>query len=175
VANAESFQVDEEFAEDEDTTEDEDLSLDEDLDLDDYEDGDDVDEVDEVDVVAVVVEDVDDVDDDVAQEDDVVEVAGAAVTHEEEDVEDEEEDETDLDEDTDETPEEEGEASLDVLLARDKANDEEDLGRLEEPRDGLSVPAQPISASEFTCRSCFLVKNRAQLADEEALICFDCA
>lgn len=87
-------------------------------------------------------------------------------------------DEADLEEDDDDTPtEDEGEESLDVLLAREKASkdSDDDLGRLEEPRDGLTVAATPIGADEFTCRSCFLVKNRAQLADGGAMICLDCA
>ena len=28
---------------------------------------------------------------------------------------------------------------------------------------------------EFTCRSCFLVHHRSQLADEKKLLCRDCA
>lgn len=105
-----------------------------------------------------------------ALEEDPVEVAVIPDEEEEEEAEVEE-----LEEEA-EVVEDEEEESLDVLLSRDKAAaEEEDLGRLEEPRDGLTVTAQPISASEFTCRSCFLVKNRAQLADEEHLICFDCA
>lgn len=111
-------------------------------------------------------------------DDDQVDVAGpadAVVTPVADDTEDDDSG-PDLDEETDEVEEEEADESLDVLLAREKAAAAEpDLGRLEEPRDGLSIPATPISAEEFTCRSCFLVKNRAQVADEDQLICFDCA
>lgn len=69
----------------------------------------------------------------------------------------------------------EGEESLDVLLAREKVLDEDDLGRIaEESRTALNVRPALIGADEFTCRSCFLVKRRAQLADEQRLLCFDC-
>jgi len=112
-------------------------------------------------------------DDEDAEEPDVVVVAPVVVAEEEE-----EEEGPDLDEETDDVvddAEAEGEESLDVLLSREKVTEDDDLGRLEEPRDGFTVPAQPISPNEFTCRSCFLVKNRAQLADEEKLFCLDCA
>ena len=90
---------------------------------------------------------------------------------------DDDDDETvvDLDEEVEEVVDAEAEESLDVLLAREKVSDDDDLGRLEEPRDVLTLPAPPIGAEEFTCSSCFLVKNRAQLADDDKLICFDCA
>jgi GT2 family glycosyltransferase len=112
-------------------------------------------------------------DDDAAEETDTAAVVPVVVADEEE-----EEEGPDLDEETDDVvddAEAEGEESLDVLLSREKVTEDDDLGRLEEPRDGFTVPAQPISPNEFTCRSCFLVKNRAQLADEEKLFCLDCA
>ncbi len=113
-------------------------------------------------------------DDDDTEETDTVAVVPVVVVADEE----EEEEGPDLDEETDDVvddAEAEGEESLDVLLSREKVTEDDDLGRLEEPRDGFTVPAQPISPNEFTCRSCFLVKNRAQLADEEKLFCLDCA
>jgi hypothetical protein len=162
ATNPEEFDADEEFAEDDDeTTADEELALVDDLELEEFDDADDADD-DEVVVVPDVEEVLEvEVEDDVEEDIDVV---------------DDDDDEGDLDEETDDVVvEDEDEESLDVLLAREKSTEDDDLGRLEEPRDGLTVPAQPISADEFTCRSCFLVKNRAQLADEELLICFDCA
>jgi hypothetical protein len=33
----------------------------------------------------------------------------------------------------------------------------------------------PRRAAEFVCRSCFLVRTRAQLVDEAALVCRDCS
>jgi len=73
----------------------------------------------------------------------------------------------------DDGDDEEDEESLDVLLARDP---DEELVRLdEEPRDGLATVPPTIAADEFTCQSCFLVKRRAQLADEKKMICRDCA
>ncbi len=92
-------------------------------------------------------------------------------------VEDEEEDEEGEDEEAeDEEAEDEEEESLDVLLAREQ-DMEDDLVRLDdEPRGELSGGSTtPMGADEFTCRSCFLVKRRAQLADEARLICWDCA
>jgi hypothetical protein len=84
-----------------------------------------------------------------------------------EDDDDDDEEVADLDEDEEEDEEE----SLEVLLGPDAADDEV---RGDDTRDGLRAPAT-IGEGEFTCRSCFLVKRRAQLADEEALICLDCA
>ncbi|MGH8883842.1 MAG: hypothetical protein ACRDYX_01445 [Egibacteraceae bacterium] len=90
--------------------------------------------------------------------------------------EDEEEDDDEspgLEDDEDDEEDEEEEA-LDVLLARDTGLNE-DLVRLDdEPRDGLGNADAPIGAGEFTCRSCFLVKRRPQLADEERMVCLDC-
>lgn len=113
----------------------------------------------ELDDDALVIDDLDVEDDDVDEVDD------------EEDEEDGAEDEAEDEEEA----EEEGEESLDVLLAREQG-DEESIVRLDdEPKDGLVSVTTPIGADEFTCRSCFLVKRRAQLADEKKLICFDCA
>ncbi len=149
-----------------------------DLDLDDVEDEDE----DEVDVVEVDVDDVDvdDVDDaEVAddlgdEEDDLVEPA-AGVDPLVADVEEEDDEDEDADDESDDVVEDEEEESLDVLLSREQSDDE-DLVRLDdEPRDGLVTTIPSIGADEFTCRSCFLVKRRAQLADADARICVDCA
>lgn len=84
-----------------------------------------------------------------------------------------EDDEDDEDEDEDDEDDEE-EESLDVLLAREKVIDD-DLGSIvDEPRDGLTIRPALVGAGEFTCRSCYLVKRRAQLADEKRMLCFDC-
>lgn len=87
---------------------------------------------------------------------------------EEEEEEVEEEEEEDLDEDV----EDETEESLEVLLGTDHEDEVEITG---ETRGGLTKAAHPIGEGEFTCRSCFLVKRRAQLADAKKLICLDCA
>jgi hypothetical protein len=87
---------------------------------------------------------------------------------EEEEPLDEEDESAELDEEEDE------EEALDILLARDTGLNE-DLVRLDdETRDGLGDVDAPIRAGEFTCRSCFLVKRRPQLADAERMICLDC-
>jgi hypothetical protein len=89
---------------------------------------------------------------------------------------DDEEDDEDLEDDEQEDDDDEDEESLDALLALEQGLDDDDLVRLDdEPRDGLTSVSDPIGAGEFTCRSCFLVKRRAQLADERKLICLDCA
>jgi Domain of unknown function (DUF4193) len=41
-----------------------------------------------------------------------------------------------------------------------------------EPLDARVVP---IQATEFTCKRCFLVKHRSQLADKKRMLCRDCA
>lgn len=159
MATADEFEADDDFVDDEDT-EDEETADDADDDLEVLE--------------AFPVAD----DDDAADADNSDDVpADAVVTPVADDGDTDEEDGgPDLDEETEDVEEEEAEESLDVLLAREKAAAAEpDLGRLEEPRDGLSIPSTPISAEEFTCRSCFLVKNRAQQAEPDQLICFDCA
>ena len=81
---------------------------------------------------------------------------------------------------------EEGEASLDEILAskpeeRAAPEEEEDeesilsLGR-EERIETLSVKVVPPDPSkEFTCRKCYLVKHRSQLADKNRMYCRDCA
>ena len=39
----------------------------------------------------------------------------------------------------------------------------------------LTVRVLPRQADEFTCKSCFLVHHRSQLADEKSMVCTDCA
>ena len=73
--------------------------------------------------------------------------------------------------DDDEEPDEE-EESLDVILAREQDLEEEFAPSGEGAR--ASPTTTPAGEGEFTCRSCFLVKRRAQLADEDELMCFDC-
>lgn len=134
--------------------------------------GDEIDDVDELpsldddDDIAISdppVTDDDDIDVDVDDEDD-----DAADPEDDDEPDDEDEDDDDEDDD-------EGEESLDVLLAREKVLDEDDLGRIaDESREGLTVRPALVGAGEFTCRSCFLVKRRAQLADEKRMLCFDC-
>ena len=98
----------------------------------------------------------------------------------EEDDEDEEPSEADLEE------EEPAETSLEEILTkkpeeRPIAEEEEDdesilsLGR-EERIETLSVKViPPDPQKEFTCRECYLVKHRSQLADKKRMFCRDCA
>ncbi len=80
-----------------------------------------------------------------------------------EDVEEDELDDDELDE--------ESEESLEVLLGTDVEDESEGEGRVRPS----SKADTPIGEGEFTCRSCFLVKRRAQLADAKKQICLDCA
>lgn len=83
----------------------------------------------------------------------------------------------------DEEEESVGETSLEELLARrteDKAVEEEDeslldLARGEERSETLAIKVLPQQSNEFTCRNCFLVKHKSQLADKKKMICRDCA
>lgn len=132
-----------------------------DLDSDDLElfeeDGEEDDAADPV-VVELVVDDV--LDDDVEDVDDDVE----DVDEEDDDLEDE------LDEEDDDLEDE-----LDELLEED-----EEVQSLDEEEGGAKKAAKPrrkvelISEDEFTCSNCFLVKKPSQLADREAMLCFDC-
>jgi Domain of unknown function (DUF4193) len=81
---------------------------------------------------------------------------------------------------------ESGDASLEEILTkkpeeRPAPEEEEDedsilsLGR-EERIETLSVKVVPPDPNkEFTCRKCYLVKHRSQLADKKRMYCRDCA
>ena len=98
--------------------------------------------------------------------------------------EDAEEDEPAADEPLEEP--EETEASLEDILTKkpeerpapEEEEDEESiltLGR-EERIETLSVKVIPPDPNkEFTCRKCYLVKHRSQLADKKRMYCRDCA
>lgn len=83
------------------------------------------------------------------------------------------------------TASQEDETSLDEIIARkaDEAAPEEaeeaeeapaDTGR-EERVEALTVKVVPQQPTEFTCRNCYLVKHRSQLADKKRMLCRDCA
>ena len=110
------------------------------------------------------------------------------VEDEEDDVilvpEDEEEEEAEGGEVALEEPEPD-EASLEEILTKKpeerpapEEDDDEDsvlsLGR-DERLETLSVKVIPQQPTEFTCRKCFLVKHRSQLADKKRMYCRDCA
>ena len=123
-------------------------------------------------------------------------LGGATTKRGEEPVEDEEleeefsEDEEEFPEDGEvaEEPEPAGgddsEASLDEILTtraeeQVAAEEEEDESVLALDRDerieSLSVKVVPQQPTEFTCRKCYLVKHRSQLADRKRMLCRDCA
>jgi uncharacterized protein DUF4193 len=79
-------------------------------------------------------------------------------------------------------PAEEGDASLDELLTSrtEEAGGEEDEESVlsfdrDERIETLSVKVVPQQPTEFTCRKCYLVKHRSQLADKKRMLCRDCA
>ena len=74
------------------------------------------------------------------------------------------------------------ETSFEELAKRAESSDEGDddegvidLGRDDDSKEALVERVVPAQANEFTCRSCFLVKHRSQLADKKKMYCFDCA
>jgi hypothetical protein len=121
-------------------------------------------------------EDDDDVDLDIDDDLGLDELVVADDDDDDVDLEDDDDDDViEEDEAEEETSEDEAEESLDVLLAREQGDDDVMVRLDDEPRDGLVTATTPIGADEFTCTSCFLVKRRAQLANEKKMICFDCA
>jgi hypothetical protein len=75
---------------------------------------------------------------------------------------------------------EEAETSLDEIIAK-KADEsapeeaEEAVVSREERVEALTVKVVPQQPTEFTCRNCYLVKHRSQLADKKRMLCRDCA
>lgn len=81
-------------------------------------------------------------------------------------------------------PPEQVESSLDELLAKkekpeaEAAEADEDTllsSSREEKLESLAVKVVPQQPTEFTCRNCFLVKHRSQLANKKRMLCRDCA
>ena len=98
--------------------------------------------------------------------------------------------EPDEDEDEDDTAvealDDESEESLDVLMAKRKSKEDADddgsaeesvleLTRNDRVTGSLPSNAKPQQSSEFTCRSCYLVKHQSQLANKKRMLCRDCA
>jgi hypothetical protein len=89
-------------------------------------------------------------------------------------------DEGAADEDEDEIDDDDVEASLDVILKErlvvedDEEDEDEDEPADAEDRGDGNLRVLPKQPGEFVCRSCFLVKNESQLADEARMLCRDC-
>ena len=126
------------------------------------------------------IDDLDELDEEFDDDDDVAEIAldddddvaaVPAVTDDDDDLDDEEEDvEIEEDDGDDDDDDEE------ILGFGEKALAEDELlDFVDDTKEDLGVVTVPIGEGEFTCRSCFLVKRRAQLADEKKMICLDCA
>lgn len=45
----------------------------------------------------------------------------------------------------------------------------------DEKLEPIDTRVVPIQETEFTCKRCFLVKHRSQLADKKRMLCRDCA
>ena len=45
----------------------------------------------------------------------------------------------------------------------------------DEKLEPIDTRVVPIQETEFTCKRCFLVKHRSQLADKKRTLCRDCA
>ncbi|HVL32016.1 MAG TPA: DUF4193 family protein [Actinomycetota bacterium] len=74
------------------------------------------------------------------------------------------------------------ETSFEELAKRAEGVEEEDddevileLDRGDDKTEALVEKVIPPQANEFTCRNCFLVKHRSQLADKKKMFCRDCA
>lgn len=120
-------------------------------------------ELDEIDELDELDEEFDDDDDAVA----------AVIPADADDDDDEEEDVVAVPEEDDDDDDEEDDG---VLGFGEKAlADDELLDFVDDSKEDLGLVTVPIGDGEFTCRSCFLVKRRAQMADEKKMICFDCA
>jgi hypothetical protein len=77
--------------------------------------------------------------------------------------------------------------SIQDLLAKQEASetvkeavdDDEEVVPLDLARDdraeAIDTKVVPKQENEFTCRNCFLVKHRSQLADKKKMLCRDCA
>lgn len=126
------------------------------------------------------LDDLQDYDDPTALDDDALDDADPAEEKDADPVGDEDAEEDDDASDEPDVPEEDvadeddedEEESLEALLTRGRDIDDSEIDS--ESRQGLTPVTPLVGAGEFTCRSCFLVKRRAQLADEERLICRDC-
>jgi hypothetical protein len=63
--------------------------------------------------------------------------------------------------------------------AEDETSDEDDavLATItkDEKLEPIDARVVPIQETEFTCKRCFLVKHRSQLADKKRTLCRDCA
>ena len=73
------------------------------------------------------------------------------------------------------------ETSFEELAKRAETTEEEeeeevlDLDTRDDKSEALVEKVVPIQSDEFTCRNCFLVKHKSQLADRKRLFCVDCA
>jgi hypothetical protein len=80
----------------------------------------------------------------------------------------------DDEEDDFEDDEEEIEASLDEIIRERFVVVEDDEEDLEDDRAEVAVKVLPRQPDEFVCQSCFLVKNKIQMADKVRELCRDC-
>ena len=76
--------------------------------------------------------------------------------------------------------------SIQDVLEKQEARDEEDeaeeeplavvsTARGDERLEPLDARVIPMQSTEFVCKNCYLVKHRSQLADKRRMLCRDCA
>lgn len=118
------------------------------------------DDADDDGLTTVLADDLDSVEDDDADDGDEL-VDDDEVDKDENSVSGDDEDDDELDDELDELLEEDEEV---------QPLDEDDGKKAPKPRRKVEL----VSDDEFTCRSCFLVKKPSQLADRDAMLCFDC-
>jgi Domain of unknown function (DUF4193) len=128
-------------------------------------------------------EDVDEVeieDDDVELDDEEVELEAVEIEVEEEvavvdDEDDEFADEAEADEALDELEAEELELLEDEVSESILVDEVAELRAIRREELTMDLDAHAVREGEFVCRSCFLVKRTAQLANRKKMICRDCA
>jgi hypothetical protein len=129
---------------------------------------------------ALIDDDDAEIDDEAGEEEEAAAAATVPLTEvdteEEEELAEEDDDIVDLDE---ELHPDDVEEALDVVLRERTAkvgleDEEEDEDEPDDRGEG-GTRIVPRRENEFLCKSCFLVLPRHQLADEERMLCRDCA
>lgn len=134
----------------------------------------------EADLDADDVDEVEVDDEDVELDDEEVELEAVEIEVEEEvavvdDEDDEFADETEADEALDELEAEELELLEDEVSESILVDEVAELRAIRREELTMDLDAHAVREGEFVCRSCFLVKRTAQLANRKKMICRDCA
>ena len=119
-------------------------------------------------------------DDEVELDDEEVELEAVEIEVEEEvavvdDADDEFADEAEADEALDELEAEELELLEDEVSESILVDEVAELRAIRREELTMDLDAHAVREGEFVCRSCFLVKRTAQIANRKKMICRDCA